>query len=162
MSEKYRKHTIDILFVITLFCVFAVSIIMLTGTGATIYEKIVGNMSTNFDSRTAGSYLFNKLHRADSDGNISIGSFGDSDAVVLLEEIDNTFYCTYLYYYDGKLMEMFTRYGQEIDPAFGTKIMELSDYKVTAVTDSLYLFEFTTTKGECSSLYVHTRTSAGE
>lgn len=159
MVKKQRKHTIDILFVITLFCVFAVSVIMLVGTGAGVYEKIVGNMGANYDSRTATSYLINKIHRADKDGNVSVGNFHGLDSILLMEEIDNISYCTYLYYYDGKLMEMFTRYDQDIEPEYGSEIMALSDYSVKSVTPTLYLFNFTTLEGEESSLYVHTRTA---
>ncbi|MCQ2519194.1 MAG: DUF4860 domain-containing protein [Lachnospiraceae bacterium] len=159
MTQKYKKHTIDILFVITLFCVFAVSIVMLTGTGAAVYEKIVSNMDSNYNSRTAGTYLFNKLHRSDNSGNISLGEYCGSEAVILMEEIDNINYCTYIYYYDNRLMEMFTRFGQEIDPSFGTEIMELKEYEVSQISDTLFLFKFTTMEGERSSLYVHTRTA---
>lgn len=158
LNRDKQKHTIDILFVITLFCVFAFSIIMLMGTGAGVYSRIVDNMGTNYESRTASTYLFNKIHRADRDGQIRSGNFGDSDALLLMEEIDNIPYCTYLYFYDGCLMELFTRYDQNISPEFGTSIMKLSDYGFVQITDSLYEFSFTTEEGESSVLYVHTRT----
>ncbi len=158
---KKRNHSIDILFVITLFLVFAMSVIMLTGAGAGVYEKIVGNMEKNYDSRTAGTYLFNRIHRADREGSIAVGTFSGTDALLMFEEIDNVTYCTYLYYYDGKLMELFTRYDQNIDPSFGNVIMELSDYKVSQIDDTLYCFDFTAGKGEKSVLYVHSNTSSG-
>ena len=160
MKNKPRKHTIDIVFVITLFCVFAVSVIMLTGTGAGVYQKIVNNMREDYDSRVATSYLFNKIHRADADGCVSVGRFNDSNALLLTEEIKNVNYCTYIYFYDGNLMEMFTRLDQKIDPSFGNKIMSLSDYKVEQISPTLYHFDFTTTEGIESSLYVHTRTAS--
>ena len=112
------------------------SVIMLTGAGAGVYEKIVGNMEKNYDSRTAGTYLFNRIHRADREGSIAVGTFNGTDALLMFEEIDNVTYCTYLYYYDGKLMELFTRYEQNIDPPCGNVIMELSDYKLSQIVDT--------------------------
>lgn len=157
MNRDKQKHTIDILFVITLFCVFAFSIIMLMGTGARVYSRIVERMETNYESRTASTYLFNKIHRADAEGLVKCGYFGDAEALLMMEEVNNVPYCTYLYYYDNSLMELFTRYGQDISPEYGTKIMTLADYDFEQVTNSLYRFSFVTEEGESSVLYVHTR-----
>ena len=147
---------------ITLFVVFAISVLMLTGTGAGVYRNIVDDMENNYDSRTAGTYLFNRIHRADEHGNVTIGDFNGENAILMLEEIDNITYCTYLYYHEGNLCELFTRYGQDIDPNYGNAIIALEDYSVTQVTDTLYRFDFTTKKGESSSLYVHTHSSGRE
>ncbi len=147
---------------ITLFVVFAISVLMLTGTGAGVYRNIVDDMENNYDSRTAGTYLFNRIHRADEHGNVTIGDFNGENAILMLEEIDNITYCTYLYYHEGNLCELFTRYGQDIDPSYGNAIIALEDYSVTQVTDTLYRFDFTTKKGESSSLYVHTHSSGRE
>ena len=135
---------------------------MVIGAGAGVYSKIADGMEANYDFRTSSTYLFNKIHRSDIDGNIRLGSYGESDALLLLEEIDNVYYCTYLYFYDGSLMEMFTRYGQDIAPAYGTKIMDLKDYSLKKLTDSLYEFEITSKEGEASVIYVHTRTESSE
>ncbi|MCR4960277.1 MAG: DUF4860 domain-containing protein [Lachnospiraceae bacterium] len=158
MGVKTHKHTIDILFVLILFCVFAFSVIMVLGTGAGVYSNIVDGMEANYDFRTSSAYLFNKVHRSDAGGNVRCGTFGDSDALLLLEEIDNIYYCTYLYYYDGALMELFTRYGQDIAPEYGTEIMKLDSYKLKQLSPSLYEFEIVSEEGESSVLYVHTRT----
>lgn len=159
MFSKHRKHTIDILFVITLFLVFTVSVLMLTGTGAKVYERIVDHMETNYNSRTAYTYIFNKIHRADKNGSVRIGSLSGQDAVLLFEEIDNVAYCTYLYCYDGQLMELFTRYGQSMDPKYGTPILEVEKFSVTQETDTLYRFSITPKKGDAETVYVHTRSA---
>ena len=50
MNRKPKRHTVDVLFVITLFCVFAISVIMLTGIGANVYESIVAGQQATVDS----------------------------------------------------------------------------------------------------------------
>jgi hypothetical protein len=153
--KQERKHTVDILFVITLFLVFAVSVVMLTGTGATVYQNIVNSMTENYNSRTSFSYIVNKIHQNDKSGGVKLGQYEGLDSVILMEEIDNITYCTYLYYYDGHIKEMFTRYGQEFDPALGTDILEIADFSAKAVTDTRYRFEITTPEQHKETLYVH-------
>lgn len=157
MESKARNHTIDVLFVLILFAVFALSVVSLTGTGAQIYSNLVDSMETNYEARTASAYLINKIHAADSEGNVRIGTFGDGSCVLLLEEIDNITYCTYLYHYDGQLMELFTRLDDTIDPKYGTAIMEADIFTITALTDSLTEFQISDGKGGTETLYVHTR-----
>lgn len=159
MKRKQQNHTIDILFVITLFCVFAVSVVMLTGTGAKVYQRIVNDMSENHNSRTACSYVFNKIHQADKNGAVSLGDYAGMNSVLMLEEIDNINYCTYLYCYDGNLCEIFARYDYPIEPQYGTVIMPIKDLTAENVTGSLYKFTLTTQEGEVSTIYVHARTT---
>lgn len=156
MLEK-RKHTIDLLFVITLFAVFAISLIMLTGTGAGVYENIVSKMSVNYNSRTSFSYIYNKVHSSDMSGNVSVGDYQGAQALIISEEIDNISYCTYLYEYDGKLKELFTRYGQEFELKYGTDILDIDAFEIESVTDSLLKCEITPCDGDKETLFIHLR-----
>lgn len=155
MFKQAKNHTVDILFVITLFCVFAVSVVMLTGTGASVYQNIVDSMTDNYDGRTSFSYVINKLHQSDKTGSVKLGKYEGLDSILILEEIDNITYCTYLYHYDGKLKEMFTRYGQEFDPSLGTDILALKEFKATEVSDTLFRFDITIPNSEKETLFVH-------
>ena len=155
--NKSSEHTVDALFVITLFLVFAISVVALTGTGASVYQSVVNKMSSNYSSRTSFSYIYNKVHQSDVDGLVSVGTYAGGDALVISEEIDNITYCTYLYEYDGKVKELFTRYGQDLDPEFGTDILDVKSFKITKVTDSLYRFDITPDKSADETLFVHVR-----
>jgi hypothetical protein len=155
--NKSSEHTIDALFVITLFLVFAISVVSLTGTGASVYQNVVNKMSGNYSARTSFSYIYNKVHQSDVDGLVSVGTYAGGDALVISEEIDNITYCTYLYEYEGKVKELFTRYGQDLDPAFGTDILDVKSFKITKVTDSLYRFDITPDKSADETLFVHVR-----
>ncbi len=155
MLKDNKRHTIDVLFVITLFAVFAMSIMTLTGIGASVYKKIETSMSENYDSRTAFSYISNRLRQSDTNGNISLGTYGGTDAVIITEEINNVTYCTYLYCYDGHLKELFTRAGQEFDLGFGTDILELDAFSATYETDTLIRFELTPKDTDKETVFVH-------
>lgn len=161
MFKTEKKHSIDVLFVITLFFVFALSVVVLTGTGASVYENIVNDMSSNYDSRTSFSYVINKVRQGDASGCISVGSFSGCDALIISEEIDNITYCTYLYYFDGYVREFFTRQGQEFDAEYGTGIFEANGLRITEKTDTLYKIDINTSSGYCEPLYIHLRSNGG-
>lgn len=155
MFRQQKSHSIDVLFVIVLFCVFSLSVISLTGTGAKVYQNIVDNMSLNHSLRTSSSYVVNKIRQADAEGRVSIGSYSDCDAIILTEEIENITYCSYLYYYDGRLKELFTRQGQVFDPAYGTDIIEVKNFEMIKMSDSLFRFDIQVTDDEKQTLFVH-------
>ncbi|MBO4678513.1 MAG: DUF4860 domain-containing protein [Lachnospiraceae bacterium] len=155
--NKKSEHTIDALFVITLFLVFAISVVALTGTGASVYQHVVNEMSSNYNSRTSFSYIYNKVHQSDVDGLVSIGKYMGNDALIISEEIDNITYCTYLYEYEGTIKELFTRSGQEFDPSLGTDILEVEGFSISHVTDSLYRFDIKPVKSADETLFVHVR-----
>lgn len=155
MLKHQKKHSVDVLFVIVLFCLFSLSIVALTGTGARVYQNVVDNMSLNHSLRTSSSYVVNKIRQADADGSVTVGTYSGCDAVIISEEIDNISYCTYLYYYNGRLKEFFTRKGQEFDPIYGTDIVEVESFKLEKITDSLFKFDFEITPDEKQTLFVH-------
>ena len=157
MFKNPRKHTVDILFVITLFAVFAISVMTLTGVGARVYESIVNRMDESFNSRTAFTYISNKVHQSDADGNVTLGEFGGVEALIISEEIDNITYNTYLYYYDGYLKELFTRAGQNFDPKYGDDILALEGFEVAKLTPSLIKFEIFPAGEAKETLFVHLR-----
>lgn len=159
MNSKIKQHTIDIVFVIALFSCFAISIIMITGMGASVYQNIVDDMTENYNTRTSFSYIVNKVHQSDKNGYITVGDFNGHESLIILEEIDNITYCTYMYYHEGFLKELFTRKGQDFDPAYGNNIMELDSFKITKVSDSLIRFDITPSNGKKQTIFTHLRTN---
>ena len=62
--QKQEKHFIvDILFVLALFGVFAVSALALVTIGADVYQHTVEDMGVNYESRTAVSYIMEKVRK---------------------------------------------------------------------------------------------------
>lgn len=138
MNKKKPTHSVETIFVLMLFALFALSAILLTGTGAGVYKSIVLHMNSNNDFRTAVSYITNKIHRNDIEASICISNNGESDCIMLIEEIDNIPYCTYLYCEDGYLKEYFARLGQEFPASGGTDILKVRSFHVEK-TDSRFL-----------------------
>lgn len=157
MGNNERRHTIDVLFVIALFCVFAVSLMLLTGTGASVYRSIVDSMTENFNSRTSVTYVLNKIHQSDLEGRVSVETFEGTSCLALSEEIDNVAYCTYLYYDEGSIKELLTRVSSGFDPSYGTQILAVDSFDATEITKTLYRFDITPVGGKKEVLFVHVR-----
>lgn len=131
--KQERHFVVDILFVLALFGVFAVSALVLVTIGADIYQHTVNDMNTNYDSRTAIAYITEKIRQSDcvlSDGTpaVSIGTLEQTPALILTDELDGEYYCTYLYLHDGWLRELYMRQGAYLGDNMedaGKNILEL-------------------------------------
>jgi len=138
--KKQNGHMVDILFVIALFCVFAISALMLVTIGARVYQSTVENMDVNYTSRTSYAYLTEKFRQNDIYDSISIGEFGDSEALILSQSIDEVTYHTYLYLYDGYLTELFTKANSTVGLDAGQKILPLNDFILEESKEGLFEF----------------------
>lgn len=156
---KQEKHFIvDILFVLALFGVFAVSALALVTIGADVYQHTVEDMGGNYESRTAVSYIMEKVRQNDTGDSIALTSLEEIPALCMLSRIDGETYCTYLYLYDGHLKELFMRdgtsLGGQVLPA-GTDIMELQDFTLSYAADDLIRVSLRTSSGEDHTFYIH-------
>ena len=99
MNHKTQeKHFIvDILFVLALFGVFAVSALALVTIGADVYQHTVEDMSVNYDSRTAVSYIMEKVRQSDTADSISLTTLEDVPALCMFSEIDEDTYLSLIH-----------------------------------------------------------------
>jgi len=132
-SDKQKKHTIDILFVLILFGVFAISALMLVIMGSTVYSKTVDSMETNFNDRTSYAYITEKFRQNDSINSISIEQVNDNSSFVFSKEINNESYQTYLYIHDGYLKELFVKKGETLPLKAGNIILEADSMEITKI-----------------------------
>ena len=153
-----KKHMVDILFVLTLFFVFALSALTLVVLGANIYRSTVNHMDENFTDRTSYAYITQKLRQNDEAGTISVSTFGDNNACVITQDINNTIYNTYIYEYDGWLCELLARADMDMDPQDGTKILELEDFRIEEIKDKLYKVHLSFKDGKIMHLYISSHT----
>lgn len=165
---KQEKHfVVDVLFVLALFGVFAISALVLITVGADVYQHTVRDMSRNYDDRTAIAYITEKVRQSDcilSDGSyaISLGSLEQQPALILTDEWDGDAYCTYLYLYDGWLKELYIRkdadIGNDILDA-GQNIIRLEALEYGQPDEKLLSVSMTLSSGETRqlSLSLHCR-----
>ncbi len=158
--KQPRKFLVDILFVMILFGLFATSALILVTLGANVYQKTVINMSDNFDSRTATSYITEKIRQNDTmlsgTNSIVITEFSNSPALMLKQQLEEEIYCTYLYLEDGNLMELFVNenlsIGDEIAGA-GQPITKLSALSFEQPSENMIIIHITLPDGTQKDLY---------
>ena len=80
-----------------------------------------------YQQRTSLGYVLNQLRRGDALGVLSVGSFGEGDAL-FLQEGD---YQTTLYLYDGYLRELYATPEDGLSPEDGLPILPLSSFSLT-------------------------------
>ena len=159
--KNENRHMVDVLFVITLFFVFALSALTLVILGANVYKSTVNHMDSSFNTRTSNAYVLQKLRQNDDVGTISIMSQDGVEYIVMTKEVNDTLYNTYLYEYDGHLYELLERADMELDPSYGTLITDVDSFGVNQVNDSLYSFTIKPAGSPETTLFISTHTQPG-
>lgn len=156
---KRDKSVIDYLFIIALLGVFMITALFVVLFGAKTYEKTVADMDRNFATRTARSYITEKIRSHDySDGvelsDDSIGLYEGNSVFVLKDMKKDKTFLTYLFVQDGMLKE-FTA-TEEYDFHFddGFAILPVSKFSAKRVGDGLYHFEVIDEYSQDTSFYV--------
>lgn len=155
---KIKNHTIDLIFILGLFCLFALCSLTLVMTGAGVYKKTVSHMDANYSGRTALSYITEKIRQSDSLNSVSIGrTSSDEPALLLKQDYNDNEYVTCIYVHEGNLCELFVPEGSPYEAAQGEIIMSLEALSMERTESGLYHFTAKDAKGNLSDIYVHPR-----
>ena len=161
-SQK-RNHTIDTVFVICLMLLFVLSALSVIAIGASIYKKNVGEMSENSAHRIAVAYITEKVRQADQNGMVEVTEIFGENALLLSEDVNGTIINTYIYDYDGSLMELSARSDLgSFYPQSGQKIMEIGSFDIQEITDSLFKAVVVFDNGFEDYIYIAKRSSEAD
>ena len=153
MKKKTTQHHIDALAALLLFGVFAVCVLAVLLSGADAYQRLTGRDQNAFDRRTAVQYLATRVRQADAAGGVAVEEFGGVRSLVL--DAQST-YPTWLYCYDGQLMELYCYVEDRPGPEDGLPLLELEGLDVS-LSDGLLTLEVTGAGGETSTLLLSLR-----
>ena len=118
-----RRHSVDIIFALALFCVFAASVLLVLMNGAGVYRGVAERLEQYYEERSCLSYLSTKIHHFDTAGAVSLTAYGDGEALLLTEVIDGCEYGTVIYTHEGMIMELFTETPISFGPEAGSRIL---------------------------------------
>ncbi len=124
---KERKHSIEDLFILVTFLVYAIALLMFASLGASVYRNVTSQMQQHQIQRTAESYLREKIRQHDRKDAIQIGEVEGQQALQITEQIEEKEYATYIYTDDGMLKELFISAEKEPRLQDGTAILELNN-----------------------------------
>ncbi len=130
MKKSGQKHSIENVFVLMLFAVFAITIVAVLALGARSYKRLVERDNDSYNERIITSYVVAQIRTHDEADAVEIGGFDIDDAtdgvntLHLYEEIDGFSYEMRIYYYEGQIYELFSSTLSELEPEDGTPVME--------------------------------------
>ena len=156
---KRDKSIIDFVFILALFSAFIITALFVVLFGSRIYKKTVSDMDVNFASRTAHSYITEKVRSHDFNGGAAVADIDEESVnghsvLILYTNSEYGEYATYMYVKDGWLKEYTAPKADDFDYSIGTDILEISEFKVNKETDSLYSFNIVDAGGNETSFFV--------
>lgn len=160
MPKPWNSHTVDRLFVLVLFCVFALAVLLVLVLGAQSYGGSVRRAQEGYNGRTALSFFATKVRQYDGAGSVELCRFGGGEALCLRETVEGTSYLTYLYCYDGALRELYCEEGLDLAPEDGTELLPLEELRLEE-TDRGLLRATCTDEVGSYSLYLYLRAGGG-
>lgn len=131
-----KRHTIDFVFVLLLFCIFSISALALVYTGSQVYASTVATMEENFNQNVVMDYLLEKLRQNNVVGGIEVTQMNGVEVLCLHERIGENEYTTYIYVEDGELKELLVNDDDALSLTGGQALMQV-DQLSFSVEDSL-------------------------
>lgn len=132
-----KQHMVDVLFVMTLFCVFALSSLCVVYIGSRVYQQTTKSMESNFQTNTALNYVIEKTRQGNCLGNIQIRSIEDQEALVILQSYNDQLYATYIYQYNDQLRELFIKESQAPLLNDGDTIIAATQFEIEKLNNQL-------------------------
>ena len=132
---KNKTHSINVLFMLILFTLFAVLSVLLIIVGSNVYKNIVDSQEENGTSRNMLSYVTNKVRLCTGEVFIE-----EKDGVkVLVVEIDSQE--TLIFFKDGEIREATISAGDDYNLYFGDVIgsADYFSFELNENTDMLKL-----------------------
>ena len=140
--NREYKHSnvgrnVEILFIIVLILIFSIFSIYTILFGAEVYKNIGKGIDEEFKESIPFYYVYNKVHEGDISGGVWTIDKGDTSILAIAQEYDDEKYVTYIYSYEGKLMELFISAEDELVFKNGEVIMETYPIKFSNSKENL-------------------------
>jgi len=137
MTKTVQNQKIDTVFVLIVFCVFAVSVLMVLMLGANTYKSITEMSREGQDDSTVLSYIWSKVKNGDTAGNVYVSDFHGQPALCIDEQYGQTLYQTVVYYYNGWVYELFSEPWLNLPPEGGAQIIRADDLSFETLNHGL-------------------------
>ena len=155
--KTQKRHVIDFIFPVALFFVFAVSSLIVVLLATRIYKSTTEESQEQYTSRTALSYITEKIRQNDETDTVSVGKLDNGDCLILKSQGSD--YTTYIYEHDGALKELSVKDGTKPSPTAEELILEVDSFQAESLSDSLFRFAITTEQNKTHSVVVGTKSN---
>lgn len=114
-----------------LFFLFSACMLATLLAGAKVYQGVSSVLDEQYSTTTCINYLSAKVRHNDRQGGIGMGRIGNINALALYETYDDEEFVTYIYSFEGYMMELFCSADGEFLPENGEKIMPIDDLYIS-------------------------------
>lgn len=153
---KHKKSFLPTLAALLLLAVFATGVLGTLLGGAGVYRRLTSRDRASYDSRTCLQYIATRVRQAP--GQVRTAVFGDGDALVIPETVEQETYLTRVYCHDGWLMELFAAADGDFSPEDGEKLLPAQGIALEQ-DDGLLKVMLTDNAGHIHTLYLNGRLS---
>ena len=149
------------MFMFVLLAAFAVLSVIVVLVGARVYRAVDARGSDNYATRTALSYIAGKVRASDGAGQIGTVRLDGTEALALSADYDGTVYVTYIYAYEGRLMEYFGREGRAFSLSYGEAIGEAAGFS-SEIAGGLLILSVENADGRTETLKLYLQSGEGD
>ncbi|WP_313528065.1 DUF4860 domain-containing protein [Anaerotignum sp.] len=137
-----KKHTrfLETIPSLLLFFLFSACMLATLLAGAKVYQGVSAVLDEQYSTTTCINYLSAKVRHYDQQGGIGLTKIGDKNSMALYESYDGEEFVTYVYEFDGYLMELFCSVEGEFLPEDGQQIMPIDILEVTMENNLLSIY----------------------
>lgn len=144
-----ERHSMDMVFALVLFAVFAISSMLLVLLGAGVYGRVAQGMN-KVDTPVMLSYITEKLRCSEGKEAVTVL---DGSRLLLQEETESGSYVTWIYVEDGYLKETFMPEGREPVENAGSVIGAVQEFEIREVTERMLEISVTDDTGASQVRY---------
>lgn len=135
MNRGGKRHSFDSVFVLLVFAVFAAASLLLVVVGADVYRGVVKDGDQNGALRASLTYVTNKVRANDTVGGITLRNVEGTDVLCMQAgSLGERKLVTYLYFYDGKLLEQYGFFDEGLSLGEGDVIVETQFFRMQQKT----------------------------
>ena len=124
---KEQKHSIEVVFTMVTFLVYAMVLLMFVSLGATVYRSVTQQMELHQTQRTAENYLREKVRQNDRTGDVSIGEIEGVPALQIDQTVGGKEYVTYIFTEGGSLKELLVSAEKKAKMSDGTVLLSMEE-----------------------------------
>ena len=128
---KEQKHSIEVVFTMVTFLVYAMVLLMFVSLGATVYRSVTQQMELHQTQRTAENYLREKVRQNDRAGDVSIGEIEGVPALQISQTVGGKEYVTYIFTEGGSLKELLVSAEKRAKVSDGTVLLSMEAVSFT-------------------------------
>lgn len=150
---KNKPHSIDTLFVLLLFALFAATALFVTVSGAAAYRSSAEQMEERFNKHTCINYITAKVRANNEADKISVGDLDGINALCITDSFDGIKYVTYIYQYDGMVRELFCNADISLPPSAGSALTEAKGLSFE-MDGNLFEVTFTDNDDKTTEFYI--------